>query len=314
MKIIILVLISTLSITIQAQLLTLQGIAPKLYLQHKVASKDNMYSIGRLYNVNARELATYNNINLEKLLVINQQLKVPLTIANFAYDATTTDEIANVPVHHIVEKSEGLYRLSLNAGTTMQVVRQLNGITNDAINTGTALIVGYLKVKKTESSLVGVAVTSPTIKPDDAIVVKPVDAPIVTPKETPKPKEPVVIVKEQPKAPVKETVEMPSKINNAESYFKKEYTAKQKEMIGTSATFKTIAGWADNKYYALMDGVTPGSIIQITSSKTNKTVYAKVLGEMQELKQNNGLILRISNATAAALDVSDETFDVIVKY
>jgi hypothetical protein len=69
------------------------------------------------------------------------------------------------------------------------------------------------------------------------------------------------------------------------------------------------------KYYLLMDGVTPGTIIKITNPDNNKAVYAKVLGEMSGIRQNQGLDIRISNTAASALQVTeDEKFVVRVNY
>jgi LysM repeat protein len=301
--------------------LIVKGTAPNLYLVHKVVPKENWFSVGRLYNVNAKELAKYNAVAVEKGLAIDQMIKIPLTTTNLlsAKNTLAADE-SKVPFYHVVEKSEGLYRMSINMGTTMQDIRTNNNLTNDALSTGAKIIVGYLKVKTTESSLAG-----------NAVIDMPPPNP---PKEIPKEITPVIV--EQPKkeipqveAPKKETPKAPAPIvsetpklesNNVEGFFKAEfqkdnsYGKARNSVTGIAAAFKTMAGWADNKYYALMDGVQAGSIIQITNTKTGKTIYAKILGEMQEIKQNHGLKIRISNAAASALDAIEETFEVAVKY
>jgi hypothetical protein len=47
----------------------------------------------------------------------------------------------------------------------------------------------------------------------------------------------------------------------------------------------------------------------------NKAVYAKVLGEMSGIRQNAGLDVRISNAAAAALEITElDKFIVKVNY
>jgi LysM repeat protein len=85
-----------------------------------------------------------------------------------------------------------------------------------------------------------------------------------------------------------------------------------KEQTLTSGIFKTASGWSDAKYYLLMDGVEPGTIVKITNPANNKMIYAKLLGEMSGLKANQGVNIRISNAAASALDVA-ETDKFIVK-
>jgi LysM repeat protein len=83
----------------------------------------------------------------------------------------------------------------------------------------------------------------------------------------------------------------------------------------TSGIFRTASGIQDAKYYLLMDGVSPGTIIKVTNPDNNKAVYAKVLGEMGGIRQNQGLDIRISNAAASALQIADEEkFVVRVNY
>jgi len=82
---------------------------------------------------------------------------------------------------------------------------------------------------------------------------------------------------------------------------------------GQAATFKSTSGWQDKKYYVLINDVRPGTILKISSSD-NKVIYAKVLGSMPEMKENNGLLLRISNAAASNLGIIDPKFPVQITY
>ena len=79
-----------------------------------------------------------------------------------------------------------------------------------------------------------------------------------------------------------------------------------KEETVTSGIFKTTSGWEDAKYYLLMDKVQPGTIIKLINPSNNKAVFAKVLGEMAGIRQNQGYNIRISNAAAAALEISEQ--------
>jgi hypothetical protein len=103
-----------------------------------------------------------------------------------------------------------------------------------------------------------------------------------------------------------------------QGYFKTSFEQQLKqqpitnEQTVTSGIFKTSSGWTDSKFYLLMDGAEPGTILRITNPSNNRIVYAKLLGEMPDLKQNQGLNIRISNAAAAALDIA-ETEKFIVK-
>ena len=79
-----------------------------------------------------------------------------------------------------------------------------------------------------------------------------------------------------------------------------------KEQTVTSGIFKTASGWQDAKYYLLIDAVQPGTIIKVINPTNNNVIYVKVLGVMNGIRQNEGFNIRISNAGATALGVTEQ--------
>ena len=63
-----------------------------------------------------------------------------------------------------------------------------------------------------------------------------------------------------------------------------------------------------------MNNVPVGTIVKVSFSSTNKSVYAKVLGQLPEMKESQGLTIRISDAAATELGVELKKFYVDVKY
>jgi len=103
-----------------------------------------------------------------------------------------------------------------------------------------------------------------------------------------------------------------------EGYFASAYSGHDKELAkqfhsGDAATFKTISGWTDRKYYVLINDVPPETIVRITGPN-NKSICAKVLGPLQETKGGEGLLLRMSNSAASTLGITDAKFTVTVTY
>ena len=62
-----------------------------------------------------------------------------------------------------------------------------------------------------------------------------------------------------------------------------------------------------------MNNIPPGSIVKITTAD-NKSVYAKVLWSLGEMKENEGLNYRISSAAASVLGISDAKFNLTVSF
>ena len=63
-----------------------------------------------------------------------------------------------------------------------------------------------------------------------------------------------------------------------------------------------------------MNNVAVGTIVKVSNPVTNKMVYAKVLGQLPDMKESVGLTVRVSDAAAAELGAIVERFSVEVKY
>ena len=278
-----------------------------LYITHTVAPKESFYSIGRLYAISPKEIAPFNNLDLNNGLSIGQTIMIPMTAANFSQ---TTAKGA--PVYYVVGEGEGLYRVSVNNGKVLMAdLRKWNALSTDNINPGQKLIVGY--INSAELNTNAVANTPKNTEP----------APIEEPKKTePEPQTTKIAEPEKKTSVSTPPVEKTAKAGDGKGgYFKTAFdqqsrtAAAGKEETATAGIFKTASGWQDAKYYALMDGVEPGTIVRVVNPTNSKAVYAKVLGAMSGISQNKGLNVRISNAAANVLDVTDtEKFIVKVDY
>jgi LysM repeat protein len=279
---------------VSGQELVTHGASPNLYVIHKVAAKETWYSIGRTFNLTPKEIATYNNLSIEKPLEIGASVKVPLTKSNFSQEDPSGSVDDLVPIYHIVQDKEWMYRISINHNKVpIEKIERWNNISRDDAKAGTKLIVGFLS-----SANAGAANASAPVA-----VQKPAAAPTqpTTPPATASTKPPVATT-----AGGTQAVEG--------GYFKSQFDQNGKNQKGFSGIFKSTSGWKDGKYYALMNNVTVGTIVKVNYPSTNKSIYAKVLGELPDMKESAGLSLRISDAAAKELGAVNNKFDVQVMY
>jgi LysM repeat protein len=326
--------------------LSVQGTSPDLYLLHTVQPKETWFSIGRIYNAPAKEIATLSGVTMDKLN-IGQQLKVPLSAHNFSQDGKKGADEVFVPVYHMVGEKEWMYRISQNHNKIpVETLEKWNGVTNDHLQAGMKLIVGYLKVKTTQSSLAAsgvkkiitpVAATGGTAtKPATEQPVVKTEKPAETkPAETKQPaetkpaetKEPEVkkeeLKKEEPKKEENKIGTPPPAVEEKPEanytgykggYFRSGYSGKGKSTAGNAGIFRSTSGWKDGKYYALMNDVPVGTIVKITYTSTNKSVFAKVLGQLPDMRESVGLTVRLSDAAAAELGAEMGKFYVDLAY
>jgi len=312
-----------------------------LYLEHKVTAKENFYSIGRLYNAPPKGIAAFNDLDMNKGLNLGQIIKIPLVAPGFSQSVNE-----GIPIYYKVGEKDGLMKVSaINNKVPLENLRRWNNLKNDNINFGDKLIVGYIV-----SGQLPAVVKQEPVKVDqkkEPVVAEKKESSVLDIQPGPIKKEVVPEKKEEsvldiPPAPIKKVV-VPEKnseqtdnrmaspkastntividqqnTNLTAGYFKPYFDQQIKaspisrNQTLTSGIFKTESGWQDAKYYMLIDGVQPGTIIKVINPSNNKMVYAKVLGEMQGIKQNQGYNIRLSNAAASALEIN-ETDKFIVK-
>jgi hypothetical protein len=318
--------------------LAIEGSNGKFYLNHTVIAKENWYSIGRLFNLPPHDIANYNNLSFDKPLEVGTALHIPLTSANFDQKYVKSSGESLIPVYHVVQEKEWMFKISsVYNDVPVTSLEKWNKIKRDDLKQGMSLIVGFLKVNTELSPLAkGISNNPVTGAPPADLSVKsskPTDVPAnlppnstssnassagsanslkttaVTSTANASPSSAAII----PVSNSSERVNNYAATHSNGGFFSTDYTGSGKTTSGLAGTFKSTSGWTDGKYYALMNGVPVGSIIRV-SGNNGKAIYAKVLGQLPEMKESTGLLIRISNAASAELGLGEGKFQVEVKY
>jgi len=316
----------SLSATAQEKLV-IMGKPPDLYVIHTTGDGESLQTISNQFGQSVTKLSSYNGKTANSVLTKGEQIKIPVTEYNLL--RVKSEDNNSAPLYQVIKKGDNLYRLSQANKVTVAKLKEWNNLKNDIVKDGQAIIVGFMVNAKV--SAVKTEVTVPDMGAGDATIIKheevtPVKKTIVKP--MPKTTDatlappPVVIPETKTvisKPPVKkeESVDYVPKEGD-EGYFASGYLEHDKSLekqfhSGDAATFKTISGWTDHKYYILINDVAPETIVRITAPN-NKSICAKVLGPLQETKGASGLLLRMSNSAASTLGIVDTKFTVTVTY
>lgn len=322
----VLLLIASLQLNAQRSDLYVKRTDKGLSVEHKVAPKESFFSIGRLFNVHPRHIASFNKLDFNKGLQIDQRLLIPLTDTNFTQKGNS-----GTPVYYKTAASGNLADVSkANGNVPVSRLKSWNNLSTDQVKKDAKLIIGFLQSKELPSVTLKVKQEEPVkIQEQPVTENRQPEKPKVevgeTPKVEPKPElKPVEEVKKPAEVPapvISRPVEQEPMSNNNQGYFKPWFdqqvkmTPVSKEETVTAGIFKTASGWQDGKYYILMDGVSIGTIIRVSNPSNTRVIYAKVLGEMSGIRQNDGYNVRISNAAASMLQVTDtEKFILKITY
>jgi hypothetical protein len=276
-----------------------------LYIEHKVAAKENYYSIGRRYNAGPKDIAAYNKLDMNKGLNIGQVLRIPLTSTNFSQTVNS-----GTPVYYKTGDKESLAKISSKSNNVpVDNLRYWNALETETAPGNAKLIIGFLLSPELPSVTINNKINKSPVTPvlDEKINPPPPREIIIEELKKDEPRKEPVVVKE-----IKPEVKSPGVSNTGEGYFKTSFdqqvrsTPVTKSETVAAGIFKTTSGWNDGKYYVLIDGVKTGTIVKIINPDNNKAVYAKVLGEISSIRQNEGLTIRMSNAAASMLQVNEQ--------
>jgi LysM repeat protein len=236
---------------------------------------------------------------------------------------------------HTVQSGESLYRISKTYNIPVEKLVSMNHLKNTGeIKVGQVLVVsdGTTPPAPTKSRTDAAPVTT-VQQPEKEVqpsTEQPKKAPVTTtiPIDDNTTSLPPAAVKKQTSTPPVTTernastqTAQPTLASNVtapkEGFFTTQFRQNvegrsEETKTGAAMTFKSASGWGDKKFYVLMNDVPPGSIVKVANG--NNVVYAKVLWSLGTQKENDGLDFRISTATAAALNITDEKFDVTVTY
>ena len=334
----------TLSVTAQEKLV-IMGKSPNLYVVHTVTEGESFQMVSSQFGQSVKKLASYNGKTAVSILKIGDKLKIPVT--EYSILRVKSDD-NHAPLYHVIRKGDNLYRISQANKVLITSLKEWNNLKTDIVKDGQMIIVGYMVNGK---SAAAVQKSTDKVQPMVTKEIKmPSADPVPTESTTSPAKDidaserlrtqpsmstslpPIKVSQEKLNMPVgkpvviKETAnpvkkeESPDYIpkEGDEGYFTSAYSGHDKELAkqfhsGDAATFKTISGWTDRKYYVLINDVPPETIVRITGPN-NKSICAKVLGPLQETKGGEGLLLRMSNSAASTLGITDAKFTVTVTY
>ncbi|HNP20425.1 MAG TPA: LysM peptidoglycan-binding domain-containing protein [Panacibacter sp.] len=326
-------------------MLSLQAMAQEVaYSNHTIAKGETLSGLAKKYSTTVGDIMRLNGMHADSKLMIGQKIKIPQagkSVPNTTAAApvksvteTAPKTVANTSPAtagiHIVKKGETLYSIGKKYGVSIEKLKLWNNIQKDNIEVGEVLAVDAKAIAEAQvereaqqKQAVAPGNTEKAVVEDagsagpKAVVVPAAAEKAATDKKT------ATNAVAAPEIDIDTKNEVPGKqlsaaADGSDNFFSKDFSTLKtagelKTIAGPSGIFKTASGWDDKKFYILMNDAPTGSVVKVKSASGN-IIYAKVLWPIDDIKANEGLTFRISDAAASALGIGDQKFGLIVQY
>jgi len=266
---------------------------------HKVAEKETLFSISKMYNVSIDDLKQWNGLTSNSLSLGQELIVKKKAPAKQAVVTNTVPAMVSKKGTHTVEAKETMFSIARQYGISVQQLRDWNSIEGNEISIGQVLFViapeNGLSVSKDPSQqqpVKEVVKEQPVTTTQAVTTVKTPDSNTMTPP-----------VEKEVKAPVKDQV-----ISITES-------VKDSDEVLESGQAELIEGTDGNRKYLALHRTAPiGTILKVRNEMNNREVFVRVIGKLPDTALTDKIIIRISKSAYDRLGAIDQRFRVQVTY
>lgn len=307
----------------------------KDYRVYTVQKGDTWYAIARKFEISYAELRVSNK-DADDKLAIGKELLIPAKLKpNDPYFEKNYTEVKTTATvedkFHIVQQSQTLFSISKLHGVTVDQVKAWNNLSSNSIGVGQKLIVGKktidvpattsvtpepkpvvteevvaspqkeIKVESTEPIVVSAPVPeTDSIMMDTTLVTSGVEDIISTPETE--------VKIEQPRIP--DTSEIDASKGDEVVFSNGRIQINE---TGTAVWIDESDVYAD-KYYALHRTAKIGTVIRVMNLSNSRKIYVKVTGQLPDDSENDGILIKLSKASADKLGIVENSARVNLLY
>lgn len=123
--------------------------------EHKVKKKETLSSLSREYGISIEDIKKYNPELYSRELQKGEKIRIPVvkkTMVQQTVEAKPVETGNQKLEKYTVKKSEGLYRIAVNHGITLEALKQLNPGVSEDIQEGEELWVPVMKAPVADST------------------------------------------------------------------------------------------------------------------------------------------------------------------
>lgn len=250
---------------------------------HKVAEKETLFSISRLYGVTIDELRSWNNLSSSSLSV-GQELVIKETDTPTQAVAPSGKPLPDIQKGvHEVRPGETMFSISKQYEVSVDELKRWNSLGGNDLRIGQLLFVAPPAKGVTAPAAQGLSQQSAPNVGVAATTSEPVDV-------------------KRPPTPSVQTITVPGSTTGTDA-------------VVQAGLAELIEGTEGNrKYLALHRSAPIGTILKVRNEMNNREVFVRVIGKLPDTALTDKLVIKVSRSAYDRLGAIDSRFRVEVTY
>lgn len=263
-----------------------------MFIEHRVASGEDLFMLSARYNAPAAKTADLNKINFQTGLEEGSLFKIPVDKFNYIQ---INSAVNSRPLYFKVPPGISLRDISRTVHVAQSAIQRWNKMDSPEVEEGTVLLVGWVKFDDSKRPF---AHTANIADPQ------------------PEKKERQLIEK---KLPLSDTIAEADTASEAPTDFDRLFHERNKgrELTtesGAAVFYVLKANVNEGVFYAFHNTAPRGTILSIQNPANGKVIYAKVIGPLPKISDYHNALIGLSSNAIPDLEARDKRMFCNIKW
>lgn len=253
----------------------------KLSTEHYITQSENIFTLGRIYNLPLAEIANHNNELYAKGFKNGDAVLIPIAKNNYISDSTFDYK---KPLYYKVKNNETLLIIARNLGVRQGLLQTWNNLPTPQLKNDQIILAGWIYFKEDNKNDVESRIRNNT------------SSSLIEVNNT--------TINEAENNENQQNLGITFENNQAEPI----------EQGGAIVFFDPNINLESGNYYGLHATLPKGHIVKVTNPENNSTVFVTIIATLPKVEAYNNAIMAISQNAATALQANTKRIFCKIQY
>lgn len=290
-----------------------------LMIRIRVRHGDDLFLLSKRFKAPPAKVASLNGLSYQSGLRRGSYLKIP--VGKYNYVAINT-AVASRPIYYEVQAGESLRQISRKLNVPQSSVQRWNNLPEPEVEAGQLLQVGWIRYDASQVAFPDQEDEGEDGQDSDARDISATTG--ISENRNIRRKAPGLqqagrLQKKDSLRKKDSLLSAVDSLNDSTTAYEREFYKHSggrqlQERTGAVVFYTLEARVEEGVYYALFDGVSAGTIVEITNPSNGKVIYAKAIGALPDINDYRNAVMGLSNNAVRDLGATSRRIFCRIRY